>query len=63
MIKERNVKLEEELINLPITGDVKLDHMIRKNRKLEKEIEEYKNDVNRLCNDLKIEFEEKDVIL
>jgi hypothetical protein len=37
--------------------------MIRKNRKLEKEIEEYKNDVNRLCNDLKIEFEEKDVIL
>ena len=53
-MKEKNKKLEEEVLNAPATtGEVNTDNMIRRNRKLERELTECKEDLLKVCDDLK----------
>lgn len=42
---------------MPITGDVNVDSLLKKNRRLDKEVAEYKTNVNKLCQDLRAEYE------
>ena len=56
-LKEQNEKLEEEIEKMPITGDVNVDSLLKKNRRLDKEVAEYKSSVNKLCQDLRNEFD------
>jgi len=48
---------------LPITGDVPKDHLLRKNRRMEKEMKELKEDISYLAKELKEQLEENEELI
>jgi predicted RNase H-like nuclease (RuvC/YqgF family) len=62
-LQDKNAELERDIEELPITGDTNTDNVIRRNRKLERELRDQKQDIHKLCEELREEYERSEGLI